>query len=282
MAGWCYDRRRRVLLAWFALLILTSVVSQMVGADFKDKLNGGHSESQQAQDLLRANFPIQAGDSAQVVFRTATPISDPANKAKIDALVDEARGAPPRRPPCRARPCRRGQFQISRDGHIAYATLLLDKDTPDISQADLQKIVDVAEAARADRIRGRSSVVSPSVRCSKPAFGASEGIGILAAMIILLVAFGSLIAMGLPIVTALFGIGVGVAVVSLLSRVADRAELRHRARRHDRHRRRHRLRAVHRHPLPPGSGRGTRSRAARWSAPSTRRAAPCCSRAAPS
>src|SRR5450432_1748090 len=70
LAGWSFDRRRRVLLGWVVLLILTSVISQSVGSNFKDKLNGGHSESQQAQDLLRANFPSQSGDSAQVVFRT--------------------------------------------------------------------------------------------------------------------------------------------------------------------------------------------------------------------
>jgi putative drug exporter of the RND superfamily len=216
LAGWCYDRRRRVLLAWFALLILTSVVSQMVGADFKDKLNGGHSESQQAQDLLRANFPAQSGDSAQVVFRTDTPISDPSNTTRIDALVTKLE-ALPHVAAVQSPTVPAGRFQISQGGHIAYATVLLDKETPDISQADLQRIVDVAEAARASGFEVELGG-QPISAVEKPAFGASEGIGILAAMIILLVAFGSLIAMGLPIVTALFGIGVGVAIVSLLSR----------------------------------------------------------------
>ena len=108
-------------MAWFALLILTSVVSQMVGADFKDKLNGGHSESQQAQDLLRANFPSQAGDSTQVVFRTDTPISDPANTAKIDALVTKLE-ALPHVAAVQSPTVPAGRFQISQDGHIAYAT----------------------------------------------------------------------------------------------------------------------------------------------------------------
>ena len=263
-------------MAWFALLILTSVVSQMVGADFKDKLNGGHSESQQAQDLLRANFPSQAGDSAQVVFHTDHADLRPGqhrprstrSSTKLEALPHVAGVQSPTAPA--------GQFQISHDGHIAYATVQFDKETPDIPKADLQRIVDVAEAARAAGFEVELGG-QPISAVQKPAFGASEGIGILAAIIILLVAFGSVIAMGLPIVTALFGIGVGVAIVSLLSHVADRADLRHRAGRHDRHRRRHRLRAVHRHPLPPGPGRGPRPARRRWSAPSTRRAGPCCS-----
>ena len=109
-----------------------------------------------------------------------------------------------------------GQFQVSKDGHIAYATVLLDKETPDIPKADLQQIVDVAEAARATGFEVELGG-QPISAVQQPPFGASEGFGILAAMIILLVAFGSLVAMGLPILTALFGIAIGFAVVDLLS-----------------------------------------------------------------
>jgi putative drug exporter of the RND superfamily len=216
LAGWSFDRRRRVLLGWVVLLIVTSVGSRMVGSNFQDKLNGGHSESQQAQDLLKANFPSQGGDSAQVVFRTDAPISDPANQARINALVAKLEALPhvaavqsPTTPS--------GQFQVSKDGHIAYATVQLDKETPDIPKPDLQRMVDVAEAARASGFEVELGG-QPVNAVQQPPFGASEGIGILAAIIILLIAFGSLIAMGLPIVTALFGIGVGVGIVSLLSR----------------------------------------------------------------
>ncbi len=111
-----------------------------------------------------------------------------------------------------------GAFQVSPDGHIAYATIQLDKVTQDIPTADLQKIIDVGEAARAAGFQVELGGQPISVT-EQPAFGASEGIGILAAIIILLVAFGSFIAMGLPIVTALFGIGAGVGVVALISRV---------------------------------------------------------------
>jgi putative drug exporter of the RND superfamily len=217
LAGWCFDRRKRVLLAWVLILLVCTVVSQMVGANFQNKFSGGGSESAHAQDFLKANFPSQAGDTAQVVFHTTAPISDPANQARITALVNQLKTLPhvsgvssPVGPA--------GQFQISPDGHIAYATIQLDKATQDLPNAPIQKIVDTAEAARANGFQIELGG-QPISAIQQPAFGASEGIGILAAIIILLVAFGSFIAMGLPILTALFGIGAGVGVVALISRV---------------------------------------------------------------
>ncbi len=217
IAGRCFDRRKRVLLAWFLVVIGITVISQAVGADFQNKFSGGNSESARAQSFLKASFPSQAGDTAQVVFETSEPISDPANQARITALVTKLESLPhvsgvtsPVGPA--------GQFQVSPDGHVAYATVQLDKATQDIPTAALQKIVDTGEAARADGFHVELGG-QPISAVEQPTFGASEGIGILAAIIILLVAFGSFIAMGLPIVTALFGIGAGVGVVALISRV---------------------------------------------------------------
>ena len=84
----------------------------------------------------------------------------------------------------------------------------------------------------------------------------SEIIGILAAIVILLIAFGSVIAMGLPIVTALIGVAIATAGVGIVANVFTTPDVRAAGRVDDRPRRRHRLRAVHRHPLP----RGARSR----------------------
>ncbi len=89
---------------------------------------------------------------------------------------------------------------------------------------------------------------------------ATEAFGLLAAVFILLIAFGSLLAMGLPIVTALFGIAIGIAVVEPARERDARSRLHDAGRVDDRHRRRHRLRAVHRHPLPRGPARTARAR----------------------
>ena len=83
LALWCYHHRRAVLVMWIVALVLVTGVSRSAGASFRNKFGGGHSESQQAQDFLKAHFPSQAGDSAQVVFQTDDSITSPANRAAV-------------------------------------------------------------------------------------------------------------------------------------------------------------------------------------------------------
>jgi RND superfamily putative drug exporter len=216
LAAWCYHRRRRVLLLWVVALIAMTAISVTVGSNYQDKLSGGASEAQKAQDLLKDRFPAQAGDTAQIVFATTAPISDPANQARI-AQVGQRVATLPHVTAVRSPLGPAGQGQVSRDGHIAFATVQFDRASEDLSASDVQKVIDTAKAAQTQgfRVELGGQPINRAV-AAKP--GSSEGIGILAAMIILLVAFGSVIAMGLPIITALFGIGIGFAVVSLLSR----------------------------------------------------------------
>jgi RND superfamily putative drug exporter len=197
------------------LLVAVTAVSQAVGAHWQDKFGAGNSQSQQVQDLLSARFPARAGDTADVVFKTPTPVTDPATRTAIATALAGFQGlahvsgvlAPFQVP-----------AQISRDGHTAYGTVQFDPSTVDLPKSAVQKVVAVGRAANHPGLQvelgGRpiDSVVS-----AKP--GSSEGVGILAAIIILLVAFGSVAAMGLPILTALLGVGVGFGAADLLSRV---------------------------------------------------------------
>jgi RND superfamily putative drug exporter len=111
-----------------------------------------------------------------------------------------------------------GAAQISRDGHIGYIRVNFDEAAGNVPTADIQKVIDTAqsfEAAGYHVALGGEAI--GLVAGAKP--GPSEGIGILAAVIIMLLAFGSVVAMGLPIVTALFGIAVAFAVLDLLTHV---------------------------------------------------------------
>src|SRR5205814_8517271 len=106
--------------------------------------------------------------------------------------------------------------QISPDGHIAYAVVQFDTTSDNLPAVDVQRVVDTA---RANTRAGFAVELggAPIATVEKARFGASEGIGILAAIIILLVVFGSFIAMGLPILTALFGIAIAFGVLNFLS-----------------------------------------------------------------
>src|SRR3984885_10082647 len=92
LAGACYDRRRTVLTLWILAIIAITVLSQVVGTHFENKFTAGDTPSQQAQNILAARFPAQSGDTADIVFHTATPIPD--NRAAIEAVEARVRPLP--------------------------------------------------------------------------------------------------------------------------------------------------------------------------------------------
>src|SRR3954467_7891954 len=87
MAGWCYRRRRVVLVLWLVVLIGVNVLSGTKGTSFAMSFTIPRSDAQQATDLLKEKFPAAAGTSTDVVFASPTPLADPANKARIAAVV---------------------------------------------------------------------------------------------------------------------------------------------------------------------------------------------------
>ena len=111
-----------------------------------------------------------------------------------------------------------GAHQISSDGHIAYVQVVFDQQAGDLPEDAIKQVVTTAQsfAAPGYHVALGGQAIS-LVAGAKP--GSSEGIGILAAIIIMLLAFGSVVAMGLPIMTALFGIAIAFAVLDLLSHV---------------------------------------------------------------
>ncbi len=215
LAGHCYDRRRLVLVAWILVVIGVTVLAQVIGTNFENKFSAGNTPSQQAADILQAKFPSKAGDTAQVVFHTSTPIAE--NQGAIDHVVDSLRPLAhvqsvtgPFSP--------EGAHQISTHANIVYAVVQFDAATADLPSSAIHDVINTAQSAQRPgfQVELGGAPIS-SVAAAAP--GASEGIGILAAIIIMLLAFGSVVAMGLPIITALFGLGVGVALLELFTRV---------------------------------------------------------------
>ncbi len=213
LAGHCYDRRRLVLVLWIVAIVGITVVAQVVGTDFKNKFTAGDTPSQQAQNILAARFPSQSGDTADVVFHTATPIV--ANRAAIDKVVASVRPLPyvqsvtsPLAPA--------GAHQIAPRGNIAFAQVQFSTDTADIPTGAIKQVVATAQAGARPgfQVALGGNPISAAVTAAP---GSSEGIGITAALIIMLLAFGSVVAMGLPVLTALAGLGIGIALLELLT-----------------------------------------------------------------
>jgi RND superfamily putative drug exporter len=219
LAGVCYDRRRTVLVIWILAIIGMTVVAQMVGTHFENKFTAGNTPSQQALNILQERFPSKSGDTADIVFHTSSPITAPANKAAIDKVVASLEPLPyvqgVTSPFSDA-----GAHQIAQPGHgnIAFAQVQFTTDTADIPVPAIKEVIRKAQSAAHDGFQVELGG-SPISAAATAAPGPSEGIGITAAILIMLLAFGSVVAMGLPVFTALAGLGIGIALLELLTHV---------------------------------------------------------------
>jgi RND superfamily putative drug exporter len=207
-------RRWLVLALWVAAVIALTVGGKALGGELKDQFTVPGVESQRATDLLKATFPTQAGGSAQVVFhpRTGT-VTSAANRAAFESTLRTVAKVPhvvsvasPYQVPA----------QISKDRTIAVANVAFDASPLDLGKQPYRDLkASVSDATKAGvRVDFGGEVAQFGEQSGSPG---SEGLGILAAIVILIIAFGSVIAMGLSIGTALFGLASGISAVTLVS-----------------------------------------------------------------
>ena len=218
LAGWCYDHRRRVVLLWIAALVGSGILGGAFGGKYATDFSAPDFESQKAYDLLREKFPDAAGDSAQLVVKSDSGVQE--DRARIEALfaklatVDKVKGVQnPFTDPA-------AQRQISRDGKVLFSDVTFTARAFTLLAPDIKKMADVTRAESKDGLQVElGGIVVQGATQETP--GAEFGIGILLAILVLLVVFGSVLAMGLPLLTAIFGIGIGISLLGLLTNVLD-------------------------------------------------------------
>jgi RND superfamily putative drug exporter len=218
LARWCYRHRRSVVVAWIVLLVGVNVLAHSVGGTLVKSLSLPGTESQRAFDIMKNDF-AQPGDTGYLVFKSTAPGGVQSQEA---FNVIEKQLAPELRKQKHVASVLTpfepgGSSFISDKGNIAYGEIQFDVQSNDVPvnvAKDMRNIVAKANTPTLQVELGGSMFTDQT----QPK---SEAIGILAAVIILLIAFGSVLAMGLPIMTALFGIGTGLALVTLLAAVTD-------------------------------------------------------------
>jgi putative drug exporter of the RND superfamily len=188
IGAWCYDHRRTVLLGWIAAVVVIIAVASAAGSRFENNF-GGIGQSQQAQNILVRRFPAQAGDDAQVVFRSAAPIRAPAIIARVQRALAAIRPLPA--------VTSVSPLVTATDGHTAFATIGFDATAYLIPAGDINKVIATARSYAAPGLQVALGG-TPISNMISPSLGSSEGIGIGAAIVIMLLAFGSVVAMGLP------------------------------------------------------------------------------------
>ena len=204
----CFRHRWLTLIGWLAGVACLVTLWTMYGAAAQDNFTGNDP----GQTLLNQHFHRQSGDTLTLAIRSTAPISSPAVRARVtSALAPFARAphvtavASPYQVP----------GQISADGHIAFASVQFGIPGASISNSEALALMSDARAASGHGVT--FSLGGDVIDLAEtPYGGATEGVGVLAAAIVLLIAFGSLLAMGLPVLTAVLGIGAGLSLIALL------------------------------------------------------------------
>jgi uncharacterized membrane protein YdfJ with MMPL/SSD domain len=207
----CYRHRWLTLAGWLAGTACLITLWMQFGAPASNNFSG----TDNGQTILNQHFPRQSGDTLTLAIRSADPITSARVKARVTGALGPFRNAAhvtavtdPYTTP----------GHISRDGHIAFASVQFSVTQTSIPTSEANALINDARAASGHGVT--FSLGGDAVdQAETPYGGSSDGIGIGAAAIVLLIAFGSLLAMGLPIVTAVFGIGSGLALIALLGHV---------------------------------------------------------------
>lgn len=206
----------QVFVAWLAIVIVLGALGLSARGRFADDFRLPGTESQAARDLLEERFPQQAGDPATVVMQARAGFDDPAVRPQVERLLDELATLP--EVVAVTSPYEPGSAAISRDGTVAYATVQYAGRSIEVADASVQALFDLVDSASTDELRVEvGGAVVQSGEVVPP--GRSEAIGLAAGAVILLIAFGSVVAMGLPMVTALFSLGSGLVLILLLARL---------------------------------------------------------------
>ena len=213
-----FRRRHVVALIWVALLTLAGVGAAGAPAAGTASFSIPGTEAQKAFDLLEDRFPGASADgaTARVVFKAPAgeKMTDPGNKAAVTETVEQLSGGP--EVAAVTDPYQGGG--VSRDGTIAYASVTYKVSGMELADSSRDALKDAAEDARDS---GLTVEIGGDALQTVPHTGAAEIIGIGIAAVVLVITFGSLLAAGLPLLTAVIGVGIGVATISALAAALD-------------------------------------------------------------
>lgn len=214
-----FRRRRYVALIWVALLAVAGVGAATASTATSSSFSIPGTEAQKAFDLLEQRFPASSADgaTARIVFKApeGEKVTDPANKADVNKITAELKS---------------GSDQIasvadpytgnavSENGTTAYISVTYDVSSMELTDGTREALKDAGAEAQKS---GMTVEIGGDALQVMPETGATEVIGIALSAVVLVITFGSLIAAGLPLLTALIGVGIGVASITALANVLD-------------------------------------------------------------
>ncbi|MER5357846.1 MMPL family transporter [Streptomyces sp. NPDC002785] len=214
-----FRRRRYVALIWVALLALAGFGAASASTATSSSFSIPGTEAQKAFDLLEQRFPGASADgaTARVVFKAPDEqkMTDPANKAEVNKIVGELKSGSDQIASV-TDPYTAGA--VSKNGSTAYVSVSYKVNSMELTDATRDALEDTGHAAQKS---GLTVEIGGDALLAMPETGATEIIGVAIAAVVLVITFGSLIAAGLPLLTALIGVGIGVSTITALANVLD-------------------------------------------------------------
>ena len=220
LSRWCMHHRRWIVVGWILIAIVANIIAGVVGKQYATNFSLPGTQSQHVSDLLSSQFKAQSGDVDTIVFSYSKGRFDaPAVKSVITPLLAKVAKDPavvsvlsPFTP--------QGAVQVSKNGHTAFATVNYSKRANLLADKTGKPVLNQINAIH---VAGLQIAAGGQVIEQAEGFniGPATFVGVIAAMVILLITFGSLIAAGLPLVTAGFGLITGIALVGIATHLTS-------------------------------------------------------------
>src|SRR5215210_1008718 len=211
LADLSFRRRGRMVLAWILASVVIIGLGSSLAGEFNADYNTPGSESKAASQLTEDRFGGYSGQEIYVVWKDPAGARSGAAKQRIDAFLAKAKQVD--------HIAKETAIRVSQDGKIGSTTLPLTVAGWDVPKEDGEKLIAAAERNSRDglEIKLLGDPIYAAQATTSP-----EGLGFLGAAIVLLIAFGSVVAAGLPLIIALFGLGISSGgLIVLLANVID-------------------------------------------------------------
>ncbi|MFC5676368.1 MMPL family transporter [Aeromicrobium endophyticum] len=216
LGRWSFRRRFIVLSFWIGLLLMVGVGAFTLSGKTSDQFSVPGLESTQAFDLIKDRTPKAAPDGAQAQIVFQAPKGQQLSAPKYQSAIDESLASIDSKNVLA--PVDAASLTVSKDGRTGFTSVAYAKQSIELTDADrmaLEKAPDAAEDA------GLTVAIGGDALQEVPHGGSAEAIGIGIAILVLLITFGSLLVAGMPLLTAIIGVGIGVLSITTLTGFVD-------------------------------------------------------------
>ncbi|WP_075732053.1 MMPL family transporter [Streptomyces acidiscabies] len=219
LARWSFRNRRLVVVLWVVAVVAIAGLGRLIPADYRVSDSLPNTDSSTASQLLQREFPDQAGEVDSIVWKvTDGTVRDPDVRERMGRML-AAVDALPHVAGVQSPYATGGERAISANGRIAFASVRFDQDGDDLAKDTVLEVIDTAQEFATPKVSvdlGGYAVAQATMTIST---SVSELVGVLAAAVVLWLAFGSLLAVSLPLVCAIASVIPAVALIGMVSRV---------------------------------------------------------------